>query len=141
LLNSLRHGNEEAFVMWWLATSHPRLRLAQSIISNHAVAQEALQDTWMGVVRGVERFQGRSSFQTRLYAILDNPARSAGLSGHPERRSRPSTPSTRCASTPQAAGPTPSKARPTIATSASLPPPNCQQSNLPSKICLLVNDK
>ena len=60
------------------------LRPAQSIISNHAVAQEAVQDTWMGVVRGVERFQGRSSFKTWLFAILANRARSAGFREHPE---------------------------------------------------------
>ena len=38
----------------------------------------------MGVVRGVERFQGRSSFKTWLFAILANRARSAGFREHPE---------------------------------------------------------
>jgi RNA polymerase sigma-70 factor (ECF subfamily) len=84
LLNSLRQGNEEAFVTL-VARYQPSLfRLAQSIISNHAVAQEAVQDTWMGVVRGVERFQGRSSFKTWLFAILVNRARSAGFREHPD---------------------------------------------------------
>jgi RNA polymerase sigma-70 factor, ECF subfamily len=84
LLNSLRHGNEEAFVMLVARYQSPLLRLAQSIISNHTVAQEAVQDTWIGVVRGVERFEGRSSFKTWLFAILVNRARSAVSREHPD---------------------------------------------------------
>jgi RNA polymerase sigma-70 factor (ECF subfamily) len=42
------------------------------------VAEEAVQDTWLGVVRGVERFEGRSSLKTWLFQILANRARSAG---------------------------------------------------------------
>jgi RNA polymerase sigma-70 factor (ECF subfamily) len=54
------------------------LRLACSMVSNHAVAEEAVQDTWLGVVRGIERFEGRSSLKTWLFRILVNRARSAG---------------------------------------------------------------
>lgn len=54
------------------------LRLARSIVSSEAVAEEAVQDTWLGVVRGIERFEGRSSFKTWLFRILVNRARSAG---------------------------------------------------------------
>ncbi len=56
----------------------PMLRLACSMVSNQAVAEEAVQDTWMGVVRGIERFEGRSSLKTWLFRILANRARSAG---------------------------------------------------------------
>ncbi len=58
------------------------LRLARSYAPSDAVAQEAVQDTWMGVVRGVERFEGRSSFKTWLFRILINRARSAGVREH-----------------------------------------------------------
>ena len=61
----------------------PMLRLARSIVSSEAVAEEAVQDTWVGVLRGVERFEGRSSFKTWLFRILVNRARSAGA--HEER--------------------------------------------------------
>jgi RNA polymerase sigma-70 factor (ECF subfamily) len=47
------------------------------------VAEEAVQDTWMGVVRGIDRFEGRSSFQTWLFRILVNRARSAGARERP----------------------------------------------------------
>ena len=64
----------------------PMLRLARSMVQSQAVAEEAVQDTWMGVVRGIERFEGRSSFKTWLFRILVNRARSAGS------REQPATP-------------------------------------------------
>ena len=53
-------------------------RLARSMVSSQAVAEEAVQDAWLGVVRGIERFEGRSSIKTWLFRILVNRARSAG---------------------------------------------------------------
>jgi RNA polymerase sigma-70 factor, ECF subfamily len=78
LLARLRKGDEEAFVMLVDRYQQPMLRLARSFVPSQAVAEEAVQDTWMGVVRGVEGFQGRSSFKTWLFRILVNRARSAG---------------------------------------------------------------
>jgi RNA polymerase sigma-70 factor (ECF subfamily) len=78
LLARLRNGDEEAFVMLVDRYQQPMLRLACSMVSNQAVAEEAVQDTWMGVVRGIERFEGRSSLKTWLFRILANRARSAG---------------------------------------------------------------
>jgi len=77
LLSRLRAGNEEAFVMLVDRYQQPMLRLARSMVPTPAVAEEVVQDTWMGVVRGIERFEGRSSFKTWLYRILANRARSA----------------------------------------------------------------
>jgi len=82
LLGRLRNGDDEAFVMLVSRYQQPMLRLARSIAPNHAVAEEAVQDTWMGVVRGIERFEGRSSFKTWLFRILVNRARSAGSREH-----------------------------------------------------------
>ena len=48
------------------------------MVPSRAVAEEAVQDTWLGVVRGIERFEGASSFKTWLFRILVNRARSAG---------------------------------------------------------------
>jgi RNA polymerase sigma-70 factor (ECF subfamily) len=74
----LRKGDEEAFVMLVGRYQQPMLRLARSFVPSQAVAEEAVQDTWMGVVRGLEGFEGRSSFKTWLFQILVNRARSAG---------------------------------------------------------------
>jgi RNA polymerase sigma-70 factor (ECF subfamily) len=82
LLGRLRSGDEEAFVILVDRYQQPMLRLARSMIPNQAVAEEAVQDTWMGVVRGIDRFEGRSSFKTWLFRILINRARSAGSREH-----------------------------------------------------------
>jgi RNA polymerase sigma-70 factor, ECF subfamily len=83
LLTRLRGGDEEAFVMLVLRYQQPLLRLARSMVPNQAVAEEAVQDTWIGVLRGIHRFEGRSSFKTWLFRILVNRARSAGSQEHP----------------------------------------------------------
>jgi RNA polymerase sigma-70 factor (ECF subfamily) len=54
------------------------LRLASSFVPNVAVAEEVVQDTWVGVLRGIDGFEGRSSFRTWLFRILVNRARTAG---------------------------------------------------------------
>jgi RNA polymerase sigma-70 factor (ECF subfamily) len=80
LLSRLRNGDEEAFVMLVGRYQQPMLRLARTMVPSQAVAEEAVQDTWMGVVRGIDRFEGRSSLRTWLFRILVNRARSAGSS-------------------------------------------------------------
>jgi RNA polymerase sigma-70 factor, ECF subfamily len=78
LLGRLRSGDEDAFVALVDRYQHPMLRLARSFVPSLAVAEEAVQDTWMGVVRGIHGFEGRSSLKTWLFRIVVNRARSAG---------------------------------------------------------------
>jgi RNA polymerase sigma-70 factor (ECF subfamily) len=78
----LRDGDEEAFVTLVSRYQQPMLRLARSFVPSQAVAEEAVQDTWLGLVRGIESFEGRSSFKTWLFRILVNRARSAGTKEH-----------------------------------------------------------
>ena len=59
------------------------LRLAATVVVNRSVAEEVVQDTWLAVVRGVDRFEGRSSFKTWLFHILLNRARTTA--GHEHR--------------------------------------------------------
>src|ERR1700734_2072072 len=61
LVARLRDGDELAFVMLVRQYQVPMLRLAKSMVSNEAVAEEAVQDTWMSVLKGIERFEARSS--------------------------------------------------------------------------------
>ena len=78
LLDALRAGDEQAFASL-VSRYHPRLlRFAESLVPSRAVAEEVVQDTWLGVVRGIDRFEGRSSVKTWLFRILTNRARSAG---------------------------------------------------------------
>ena len=77
LLGLLQSGDEQAFVMLVNRYQMPMLRLACSMVSDRSIAEEAVQDTWMGVVRGIDRFEGRSSLKTWLFHILVNRVRSA----------------------------------------------------------------
>jgi RNA polymerase sigma-70 factor (ECF subfamily) len=79
LLERLRAGDEDAFLALVARHQATLLRLASSFVSTQAVAEEVVQDTWLGVVRGIEGFAGRSSFRTWLLRILVNRARSTGV--------------------------------------------------------------
>lgn len=81
-LEQLRNGDEQAFVILVARYQQPLLRVARSMVSSEAVAEEIVQDTWVGVVRGIDRFEGRSSLKTWLFRILINRARSAGAKEH-----------------------------------------------------------
>jgi len=78
LVDALRAGDEAAFVSL-VRMYHPRLlRFAETLVPTRAVAEEVVQDTWLGVVRGIHKFEGRSSVRTWLFRVLVNRARSAG---------------------------------------------------------------
>jgi RNA polymerase sigma-70 factor (ECF subfamily) len=79
LLDRLRAGDEAAFVALVAAHHDAMLRLASNFVSSRAVAEEVVQDTWLGVLRGIDRFEGRSSLRTWLLAILVNRARTTGV--------------------------------------------------------------
>jgi RNA polymerase sigma-70 factor (ECF subfamily) len=82
LVARLRAGDEAAFTTLVDRYHASLLRLATALVANRAVAEEVVQDTWLGVVRGIERFEGRSSLKTWLFRILVNRARSAGGREH-----------------------------------------------------------
>ena len=87
LLDRLRAGDESAFATLVQRYQARMLRLAESTVGSRAVAEEVVQDTWLAVVRGVVRFEGRSSLKTWLFSILLNRARSAG--GREQRAGTP----------------------------------------------------
>jgi RNA polymerase sigma-70 factor, ECF subfamily len=77
LVERLRAGDESAFVVLVGRYQQRMVRLAEATVGSRAVAEEVTQDTWLAVVRGVERFEARSSFKTWLFTILLNRARSS----------------------------------------------------------------
>src|SRR5207253_8242850 len=48
------------------------LRVARSFVRSPAAAEEVVQDAWLGVLRGIDRFEGRSSLKTWIFRILAN---------------------------------------------------------------------
>ena len=83
LVTRLRSGDEDAFRFLVDRYHCSLLRLAQTMVPSRAVAEEVVQDTWLGLVRGIHAFEGRSSLRTWLFHVLVNRARSTGVS---ERR-------------------------------------------------------
>lgn len=79
LVARLRNGDEAAFVQLIDRHHVGMLRLATTFVPNRAVAEEVVQETWVAVLRGIDRFEGRSSLKTWLFSILVNRARSAGM--------------------------------------------------------------
>lgn len=78
LVARLRSGDEEAFRFLVDRYHSSLLRLAQTMVPSRAVAEEVVQDTWLGLIRGIHRFEGRSSLRTWLFHVLVNRARSTG---------------------------------------------------------------
>ena len=77
LVAGLRTGDEAAFAALVREHHAAMVRVATSVVGSRAVADEVVQDTWLAVVRGIERFEGRSSLKTWLFHILVNRARTA----------------------------------------------------------------
>ena len=86
LVQSLKAGDERALASLIDDYSSSLLRVATAYVSSRAVAEEVVQETWLGVIAGLDRFQGRSSLKTWIFRILTN---TASTRGQRERRSLP----------------------------------------------------
>ena len=88
LLDALRRGDEDAFARLVGAHHASLRRVARLYVANAAIADEVVQDTWLGVIRGIWAFEGRSSLKTWIFRILVNRARTRAVR---ESRSAPFT--------------------------------------------------
>lgn len=75
LLERLRRGDEDAFRELVERHDGALRRVARTFVHTPAAADEVVQDTWLGVVRGLGEFEGRSSLRTWIFRILVNRAR------------------------------------------------------------------
>ena len=73
LLASLRERDETAFVTLVRQYHGPLLRLAMVYAGSRAVAEEIVQETWLGVLQGIDRFEGRASFKLVHYVSQRSP--------------------------------------------------------------------
>ena len=86
MVTALQAGDEGAFAHVLDHHSAALLRVAMLHVSSRQVAEEVVQDAWLAVIQGIDRFERRSSFKTWLFQILLNKARTRGAR---ERRSVP----------------------------------------------------
>jgi RNA polymerase sigma-70 factor (ECF subfamily) len=79
LLARLRGGDEEAFEA--LVTRHyaTMLAVALTYVKGRSVAEEVVQETWLAVIQGLDRFEGRSALKTWILSILVNKAKTRGV--------------------------------------------------------------
>ena len=75
MLAALRRGDEEAFRKLVRSYHAPLRRLALGYVRSTAVADEVVQETWVGVIHGIRTFEGRSSLRTWIFRILANTAK------------------------------------------------------------------
>src|ERR671922_1236708 len=85
-IQSLKAGDESAFASLMDDYGSSLLRVAMIYVGSRAVAEEVVQETWLGVINGLDRFEGRSSLKTWIFRILTN---TAGTRPQRERRSVP----------------------------------------------------
>ena len=79
LIKALKAGDETAFVDLVHAHHAVLLRVAMRYVSSRAVAEEVVQETWLGVLKGLARFEGRSSLKTWIFKIAANIARTRAV--------------------------------------------------------------
>jgi RNA polymerase sigma-70 factor (ECF subfamily) len=78
-VQALRDGDERAFARMVDMYGASMLRVARLYVRDAAVAQEVVQDAWLALLRGLDRFEGRSSLRTWLFSILVNVAKTRGV--------------------------------------------------------------
>jgi RNA polymerase sigma-70 factor, ECF subfamily len=79
LVEALRRGDEAAFEELVRMYHASLLRVARLYVSSPSVAEEVVQETWVGVLNGIGRFEGRSSLKTWIFRILTNTATTRGI--------------------------------------------------------------
>jgi RNA polymerase sigma-70 factor (ECF subfamily) len=75
LVDALKRGDEAIFAALVDAWSPGLMRMARMYVRDRQVAEEVVQDTWIAVLRGIDRFEGRSSLKTWVYRIVMNTAK------------------------------------------------------------------
>lgn len=86
LLGRLREGDEASFTAVVISWTPAMIALAERFVGSREEAEDAVQDTWLAVIGGLDRFEGRSGLRAWVVSIL---IRRAQDTGRRERRSIP----------------------------------------------------
>lgn len=79
LVAALRLGDEAAFAELVERHTPSMLRVARGYVPNREIAEEVVQETWIALLRGIDRFESRSSLRTWLFTVLVNVAKTRGV--------------------------------------------------------------
>jgi len=79
LIAGLRDGDEAAFARLVDQHTPSMLRVARGYVPSREIAEEVVQETWIALVRGIDRFEGRSSLKTWLFTVMSNIAKARGV--------------------------------------------------------------
>lgn len=78
LLERLRSGDEGAFATLVDRHHSSMVRVARAYVATKEAAEDVVQDAWLGVIQGLDRFEGRSSLKTWMFRIVINKAMTRG---------------------------------------------------------------
>ena len=78
IVEALKRGDESVFSDLVTEYSSSMLRVARMYVSSRAVAEEVVQEAWLGVISGIGRFEGRASLKTWIFRIVTNIAKTRG---------------------------------------------------------------
>lgn len=79
LIARLRQGDERAFEALVKQSHGALIRMAMRYVADRDTAEEVVQDTWIAVIDGISRFEGRSSLESWMFAILIHKAKDRGV--------------------------------------------------------------
>jgi RNA polymerase sigma-70 factor (ECF subfamily) len=82
LLERILAGDRDAFRELVGRYQQSMVRVARFYVNSEATAEDVAQESWIAVMRGLEKFEGRSTFKTWLFRIVANRARKAGTREH-----------------------------------------------------------
>jgi RNA polymerase sigma-70 factor (ECF subfamily) len=79
LIAALREGDEVVFARLVDAHTPALLRVARGYVPSREIAEEVVQETWIALVKGIAKFEGRSSLRTWLFTVMINIAKTRGI--------------------------------------------------------------
>jgi len=79
LIAALRRGDEAAFAAVVDRYTPAMLRVARGYVPSQEIAEEVVQETWIALIKGVDKFESRSSLRTWLFAVMINIAKGRGI--------------------------------------------------------------
>ena len=79
LIAALREGDESVFAQLVDQHTPSMLRVARGYVPSHEIAEEVVQETWIALVKGIDKFEGRSSLRTWLFSVMINIAKARGM--------------------------------------------------------------